>query len=570
MNKILEHLRALYGDEVGRATFRRIQALIADCRERMPRDPATPLTERDAVLITYGDQVREPGRAPLQTLVEFCAQHLEGVVSSLHLLPFYPYSSDDGFSVLDYCAVNPALGDWEDVARLGGSFRLMFDAVVNHVSSQSVWFQGFLRDDPRYREYFIVLPAGTDLSAVIRPRTSPVLTPFRTPSGVKHVWTTFSADQIDLDYHNPVVLLEIVETLLFYLERGATLIRLDAIAFLWKQVGTTCLHLPQTHRIIQLFRAIVDQVAPGVLLITETNVPHAENLSYFGDGTNEAHLIYNFALPPLTLHAFHTGDVRVLASWARALALPSRQVTFFNFLASHDGIGLNPARGLLSDAEIAALVTRAQEHGGRVSYKSNGAGVPSPYELNISYFDALSNPNAGEPLALQVDRFIGAHAIALSLVGLPGLYFHSLFGSRSWPAGVEKTGHNRAINREKLARAALERELADATSRRAQVFGRLAQLLRARGRHPAFNPFGEMRVLDGGASVLAVLRSSPDGDDVLCLQNVSDQPQVATLDWRAFPARLLDLVTGDELPDAQAARLAPYQTRWLTKSRSIR
>ncbi len=412
-----------------------------------------------SILITYGDQLHDADQPPLRTLAEFCDTHLRGVVDGIHLLPFYPYSSDDGFSVIDYKQVNPALGTWDDVARVGQHFHLMFDGVINHISAQSEWFKAFLRDDPKYRDYFIVVEGDPDLSQVVRPRALPLLTEFTTPSGVKKVWTTFSADQIDLNYANPDVLLDIIDVLLFYVAHGAELIRLDAIAYLWKEIGTSCLHLPQTHRVIQLLRAILDEVAPHVALITETNVPHQDNLSYFGDGHNEAQLVYNFALPPLTLHTFHTGDASALTQWAASLTLPSDETTFFNFLASHDGIGLNPARGILRDDEITALVDRVVAHGGRVSYKSNPDGSTTPYELNINYFDALSDPNSSEPLALQIDRFVAAHAIMLALSGVPGIYFHSLFGSRGWPEGVTITGQNRTINRQKFDRAEVEREL---------------------------------------------------------------------------------------------------------------
>lgn len=563
MNKILDHLIALYGDERGRATFARLQSLISNHQSHVPPSsvlrPSSSLTQRDAVLITYPDQVREPDVPPLRTLADFCVTHLRDVVTTIHLLPFYPYSSDDGFSVIDYRAVNPALGDWDDIARIGKNFRLMFDAVINHVSAQSAWFQAFLRDDPRYRDWFIVVPDDADVSRVIRPRALPLLTAFETPSGAKKVWTTFSADQIDLNYRNPDVLIEIIETLLFYLARGASWLRLDAIAFLWKEFGTTCLHLPQTHRIIQLLRAIVDAVAPQTILITETNVPHAENISYFGDGTNEAHLVYNFALPPLTLHAFHTGDARTLTRWASELTLPSQQVTFFNFLASHDGIGLNPARGILRDDEIDALVARALAHNGLVSYKANPDGTASPYELNINYFDALNDPNARESLDTQIDRFVCAHAIMLALVGVPGIYFHSLFGSRGWRAGVAQTGQNRTINREKLERAALEHELSEASSRRARVFARLAQLLRVRAAHPAFDPYGTMRVLDVHPAVFAVQR----GDAVVCLHNVSAQPQRVALNQVLKTPKLVDLCTSQRCVNT-TIQLAPYQVLWLT------
>jgi glucosylglycerate phosphorylase len=561
---IRDHLIALYGPATGRATYKRLASSLA----RFPqRDTVSELTSRDAILITYGDQVREPGVAPLRTLSDLCRKHLLGVVSGVHLLPFFPSSSDDGFSVMDYRAVDPALGRWDDVARLGDYFRLMFDAVINHASRQSAWCQGFLRDVARYRDYFITVEGDPDLSAVVRPRALPLVTVVQTLSGPKKVWTTFSDDQIDLNYANPDVLLEVLDILLFYVRQGAEFIRLDAIAFLWKEIGTSCLHLPQTHRVVQLMRAVLDEVAPHVRLITETNVPHRDNISYFGDGYNEAQMVYNFALPPLTLHALHTGIARALTEWASGLSLPSEQTTFFNFLASHDGIGLNPARGILSEVEIAALATGVEAHGGFISHKTDPDGSRSPYELNINYFDALNDPHAGEPLTLQVDRFMASQAILLAMRGVPGIYFHSLFGSRGWPEGVAQSGRNRTINRQKLDLAVLEADLADPRSLRAQVFGRYARLLRARAASPAFHPNGDQQVIPLGDALFALLRTAPDGSAaVLCLQNVSDRPQTARgIVESSGMGKLCDLLTGRKLQVGRdgAGELAPYQTLWL-------
>ncbi len=571
MKNLDEHLIALYGNDLGRATSLRVAAMLEKYRTRIPQLHATRLTERDAILITYGDQVCTPGQAPLHTLADFCVAHLRGVVSGIHILPFYPYSSDDGFSIVDYRTVNPALGTWEDIARLRQNFRLMFDLVANHVSVQSEWFQEFLRGEPAYHDYFIRVPEGADLSQVVRPRTLPVLTQFTTSSGIQNVWTTFSADQIDLNYRTPDVLIEIIDVLLSYVSGGAEFIRLDAIAYLWKEFGTTCLNLPQTHRVIQLLRAVLDEIAPHVILITETNVPHADNISYFGDGANEAQMVYNFALPPLILHAFHTGDATTFSRWASNLALPSSSVTFFNFLASHDGIGLNPARGILADSEIDALVARTQAHGGLVSYKQNSDGTTSPYELNINYFDALSDPNAAESLQIQVDRFIAAQAIMLSLVGVPGIYFHSLFGSRGWRDGVAATGQNRTINREKFGVGALERELANPASRRHKVFARYTQLLHVRAAHPAFDPHSPMRVLDANPSVFSVLRVASNSESALCLHNVSRHPQMAELNLShtlgGESRGLVDLISGHPYSGTEAIRLAPYQTLWLVYRR---
>jgi glycosidase len=573
-----DHVAALYGADRAGMICERLNALLEQCRWQLPdgirRGAAAgtlargAMTEQDAILITYPDGVREPGVAPLRSLAIFCQEHLKNVVSSIHMLPFYPSSSDDGFAVIDYHAVDPDLGDWEDVARLGEDFRLMFDAVINHVSASSPWFRGFLSDDPRYRDDFIVVPDGVDLSAVVRPRATPLLTHFSTPSGDKAVWTTFSADQIDLNYHNPDVLLQAIEAVLFYVAHGASMIRLDAVAYLWKEFGTSCIHLPQTHHIVQLLRAVLDAAAPHVALITETNVPHEDNISYFGDGTNEAQVVYNFALPPLVLHAFHTGSAAVLARWAARLKLASPRVTFLNFLASHDGIGLNPARGILSEVEIEALAQRAVAHGGLVSYKSNTDGTHSPYELNINYFDALSNPGGREGLKTQVDRFIAAHAIMFAVVGVPGIYFQSLLGSRGWLEGVALTGQNRTINRQKLQRDELEAELARPTSLRRHVFQRLSRLLRVRRGHPAFDPYGSQRVIPCGESVFALLRESRQGADrALCLQNVSGAVQGVKVNLPAIlgSGGYMDLISGKKLgvQNQRTLVLQPNEVLWI-------
>ncbi len=539
---------------------------------------APPLTHQDAILITYADQVRQPGILPLQSLDSFARAYLAGLVSCIHLLPFFPASSDDGFSVIDYRQVDPAFGSWKDVARLGENFRLMFDAVINHVSAQSAWFRSFLAGEAKYQAYFMTIHGDPDLSMVVRPRALPLLTEFETKNGRRKVWTTFSADQIDLNYHNPEVLLEVLDLLLYYVRRGAQLIRLDAIAYLWKEIGTPCIHLPQTHAVVQLFRAVLDRAAPGVMLVTETNVPHEENIAYFGDGYNEAHMVYNFALPPLVLHTFYHGDCSQLTEWAKGLQLPSRQTTFFNFLASHDGIGLNPARGILSESVIDALAQGALARGGLVSYKSMPNGSQLPYELNINYFDALCDPQGNEPLELQAKRFLCAQAIMMAMIGVPGIYFHSLFGSRGWPEGVRLTGHNRTINRQKLERDDLEKQLAQPGSLRRLVFEGYRSLFVARKAAPAFDPFGDQRVLEFGTSVFGVLRRQPHStseEQVICLHNVTHQTQIVS--WESLQTALggfeidasrqfKDLISDQEFSVGldRPLELEPFQVVWLT------
>ncbi|MBN1439546.1 MAG: sugar phosphorylase [Anaerolineales bacterium] len=567
-------LRGLYDDRETAWLMRRLDALVEDRRRSAPgaNRRKAELTQRDVMLIVYPDQIVQAGSAPLSVLADFCLNRLAGVVSLVHILPFFPSSSDDGFAVTDYRRVDPALGSWDDIHRLAHKFQLMIDAVVNHASARGEWFQAFLRDEAPYRGFFLEQPDRPELARVVRPRTTPLLHSFPGSASSKIVWTTFSADQVDLNYRNPRLLLKMVELLLEYSAHGASFLRLDAVAYLWKEVGTACIHLPQTHRIVRLFRSVLESAAPGVKLVTETNVPQAENLSYFGDGNNEAHLVYNFPLPPLVLHTLHSGSPRALSRWIDGLPHPGGRSTFLNFLASHDGIGLNAVRDLLPPEDLDHLIRKTLEHGGRISDKRNSDGTVQPYELNINYLDAVSAPDGGEPLDLAVGRFLAAHGILLALAGIPAIYFHSLFGSRGWPDGVEQTGRNRTINRQKLERAELERGLSDKAGLRHRVFTGLQRLIRARMLSPAFDPYGRQQTVDVGSAVFALQRTQPgSGRRALCLQEVSGEPQTVNLDLEdcfgaSGPAfAVVDLVTGKRFSARRDAAfpLGPYQTCWL-------
>jgi len=595
-----DHIAFIYGEgqatQISARISERIERFRASYPDLAASSPENRVSERDSILITYGDMVQHKNQAPLQTLADFVNKYLGDVVSTIHILPFFPYSSDDGFSVIDYRQVNPEFGDWEDVTRLGDNFRLMFDAVVNHISSQSVEFQGFLKGAPDFEEFFTVVEPGTDLSRVFRPRATPVVTPFETSSGEKLVWTTFSADQVDLNYRNPDVLIEVMDILLFYAAYGADFIRLDAVTYVWKEIGTNCINLPRTHRIVQLMRCVLDLAAPRVAIITETNVPHKDNIAYFGDGLNEAQMVYNFALPMLTLHAFHSGDVSTLSDWAKTLDLPSDQATFFNFLACHDGIGMLPVKNILSDEDRDEAVRRTLELGGFVSYKSNEDGSQSPYELNINYLDALSDPASpsgnlehldelninfmdaltdpekpNDDIELQAKRFLATQAIMLALRGVPGIYFHSLFGSQNWRAGADQTGRSRTINREKLQLNRLEQELQDPKSLRYSVFHGYCKFLKVRTSNPAFHPYGGQWVLDIHPSVFALLRTSTDHQvHTLCMHNVTNQTQALTIGLADLPITdsdpLRDTISGEQYqPDGQSFQitLAPYQVAWI-------
>lgn len=567
--RLLEKIAFVYGEEKADDIYTALNNLMEKYKaDRIPKDKQW-VDEKDVMLITYGDNIKEKGKSPLKSLKEFLQNNVKDVINSVHILPFYPYSSDDGFSVIDYRKVNPELGTWEDIQNFSKEFYLMFDGVINHISKESDWFQGYLKGDEKYRRYFIEADPKQDYSSVTRPRALPLLTKFRTSHGEKFLWTTFSDDQIDLNYENEEVLLEIIDILLTYAKLGARYIRLDAIGYLWKKIGTSCIHLDETHTIIQLIRDVLDEVYPGTIIITETNVPHKDNISYFGNGYNEAHMVYQFPLPPLTLYSFLSGNAKYLTKWAQSLEPTSNKTTFFNFLASHDGIGVRPAEGILSEQQIEWLCEKVKEHQGFVSYKDNGDGTQSPYELNINYLDALSHPDDAQEL--KVKRFIAAQSILFSMIGVPGIYIHSLLGSQNDHEGVKETGRYRSINREKLCRNQLEEQLSNPDSLRYQVFHKIKELLKIRINQSAFHPNGEQRVLELDKRVFSLIRKSIDGrETILSFTNVSNEEVTIQLNFLdlnlAHSNEYMNLLTNEKVIVQDSliqVVLKPYEVAWL-------
>ncbi|MEO1525972.1 MAG: alpha-amylase family glycosyl hydrolase [Planctomycetota bacterium] len=544
-----DRLHKLYPNDVDRIEAG-VEELLAKYASITPSDK--PLSQRDAILITYGDAIRHGDLNPLEALRRFASEHLADAISAVHLLPCFPFTSDDGFSVQDYYQIDPALGDWQDIERLGDSFALMFDAVVNHASQACDWFQGFLAGDPALQDYFVVSDPELDYSSVTRPRALPLLHDYEKADGsTVHVWTTFSRDQVDLNYRSPEVFLQVLDVLLFYISRGARFIRLDAIAFIWKEIGTTCLHLAEAHEIIQLYRHFIERLAPQAVIITETNVPHEENISYFGDGSNEAHMVYNFTLPPLLMHSLHKQDVEVLTSWAQSLKLPSDEVCFFNFTASHDGVGVRPLQGIVSDDEIRELADIAVRHGGFVSMKDNGDGTESPYEINCNYLDFATAPDASTDERIQ--RFLLTQSVMLAMPGVPGIYYHSLLGSQNDLQAAIDSGINRRVNRAKLQLNELVKEITDETSLRSRVLSRYKAMLDARSSDPAFDPYGRAEYRNEGG-VFVIRR-----DNVTTLHNFTDRHSTVELGTASN-----DLLTGETLPEH--VELGPFEFRWLKQA----
>jgi sucrose phosphorylase len=518
LDRMRERFNRLYGPQRAAQCIDRLVAMTGRYGVGYGRLPQTALwDEKTAVLITYADTVQRDGERPLVTLSRFAERHFEGLFSTVHILPFSPWSSDDGFSVIDYRQVKSDYGKWDHIGELGKRFDLMFDLVLNHVSRKSNWFKNYITGVAPYRDYFIEASPETDLSAVVRPRNLPLLTAVRTDGTEKHLWTTFSDDQIDLNFANPDVLFEFFDILLFYIANGAKIIRLDAIAYLWKQPGTSCIHLEQTHEVVKLMRDLLDMASPGVILLTETNVPHQENISYFGNG-DEARMVYQFSLPPLLLHALRTGNAQHLTAWAETVCETPPGCTWFNFTASHDGIGVRPLAGLIPGTDLAALAEQVKKLGGQVSTKRNSDGSESPYELNITYFDVMGGDEH------QLARFLCSQTVALGLKGVPALYFHSLTATPNDQEGFKETGRARSLNRKKWNADELE-TLLNGKNTSAKVFSELRRRLKIRRQHPAFHPDAAQRVLNLGDDLFAFVRTAPGGEAVVCISNFSTRPE---------------------------------------------
>ncbi|MDD5599797.1 MAG: sugar phosphorylase [Victivallaceae bacterium] len=554
-------LTGLYGAGTAAEYHRKIQSRISDFRKKHPAENAPGPDESDAVLISYGDMTGSgaPGN-PLRTLENFLREYAADIISTVHILPFFPYSSDDGFSVIDYREVNPALGNWDDVEAFTNNFSLAFDAVFNHISRQSDWFQGFLKNDPQYAGWFIEPGEDFNFSRVFRPRALPLFHNCEDIGGkIRRVWTTFSEDQVDLNFKSPELMLELIDILLLYLEKGARIIRLDAIAFCWKESGTACLHRQQAHLIVKLFRRIAEEAMPGALILTETNVPHLENISYFGD-CDEADMVYQFPLPPLTAQAILRNDATALSNWAAKLEEPPGGCTFLNFLASHDGVGLRPLSGLAPDRELSFLAGECLRKGGKVGYRNNPDGSQSPYELNINYYSLLQEP--GEALKLSVRKFILAQAIMLSMPGIPGIYFHSLFGSENWTEGLPENSENRTINREKIPAGILRKELDSPGSRRKLIYEEYRKLLLTRKRHPAFHPKSGFKILRLLPELFAVIRGTRQEKALLALFNVSGDTVELSVKDPAIPRQLYSLF-GRKVIRSDKISLEAFEFDWL-------
>ncbi len=559
MNKIEYLISQIYPTHHTTAIYEEVERLFEKYQELGARK-ADDLSERDVVLITYGDQLvsDESDNSKLNTLHQFLNKYVKNQISTVHILPFYPSTSDDGFAVKDYYEVDKEMGSWDDIEHFSEHYKLVFDAVINHCSSKSKWFQEFLKGEKKYEKYFIEVDDLTKYKNVVRPRTTPLVHAFKSGEKTVNIWTTFSRDQVDLNYKNPKVLLQILDLLSFYVMKGASIIRLDAIGFLWKEEDTKCIHLPQTHQIIKLIRLYFEQLNSNIKLLTETNVPHAENISYFGHD-DEAHMVYNFTLPPLLAYSLLDETSEKFANWVKTLKTPFNDVCYFNFLSSHDGVGVLPVEDILNNDELNVLIESSIANGGKVSYKALPNGQHKPYEINSNYLNLLFGKQKDEQLGIK--RTLLAHAVLLTMPGLPAIYFHSLFGSLNDIAGMEQSGQNRRINRQKFTDTELLKELNNSNSRQSFILRFLTKLIDLRKIQEAFNPFNEFEVLSTDPGIFGLLRKARHPrENVWAYFNFTQKPKIITL----HPGhQWVDVITGTNFTDNLT--LTGLNGAWLKK-----
>lgn len=571
--RVYKHISRIYkgsleSDAVAQLSDNLVEHVIAS-EQNLPKhitEAGAAWSESTMVLITYADTIEDNNKLPIKSIHNFMKEYCSNIFDIVHILPFFPSSSDKGFAVMDYYTVYHRFGQWSDILNISRDYGVMADVVINHGSSKGLWFKNFIRGKGKGHNYFLNFDEKFDTSKVTRPRTSELLNPIETSDGKKYVWSTFSSDQVDYNFSKPEVLYEFVLIIIFYLSKGISVFRFDAVAFIWKKIGTSCINLEKTHEIVRLFRTLLTFLSPKSILVTETNTPARENVSYFGNG-NEAHWIYNFSLPPILIYSILSGDSSYLEKLTMSMPPSQRGTSYLNFIASHDGIGLRPAESFLTKDEISRFINLMEKNGGKVSYRSNHTDTPEPYEINITLMDAMSE-SFNKDTSFIINRFICIHTIMLSLEGVPAIYIHSLFGSHNDYDLYNYTKQNRSLNRGKIKYSDIK--YSNNKNKSIRLFNELKKLIQIRKKQVAFNPNSVQFTLHLGNKLYGIWRQSLDKkQSIFCISNLTDSlTKFSLLDinlagsdqWRDL---LSDIKVDDTTIDIE---LAPYQTIWLTNS----
>ncbi len=476
--------------------------------------------ESHSVLITYADSIYKNGEATLVTLRDLLSNYFGSLSKVVHILPFLKSTSDGGFAVSSYETLEEKFGSWDDLKSISKNHDLMADLVLNHVSSSHLWVQQFIKSQEPGISNVFSPDQNLDWSNVVRPRSSSLFSQINTEDGPKQVWTTFGPDQIDLNWHNPKMNLEFLNLIITYLSNGIKWFRLDAVGFIWKESGTTCLHLPKAHSIVKILRFLLNNLLDDGVLITETNVPQKENLSYLIP-EDEAHMAYNFPLPPLLLEAIITSRADILNSWIFDWPNLPDETTLFNFTASHDGVGLRALEGLMNEQRIKDLLINCEKRGGLVSHRRLSNGEDKPYELNISWWSAMED-SGRDSNRYQFERFILTQLLVMALKGVPAFYLPALLASENDIKSFSKTGQRRDLNREKFKTDNLLAVLNNPESNANKNLKYLRNAMDVRSNLKQFHPSSKMKCLSKGRSDIIVIKRGKGSDSVFAIHNMTE------------------------------------------------
>ena len=521
------------------------------------------ISEKTTMIICYGDSIYSKNKKNLKTFQKFFNKKLSKFVDTIHFLPFYPSSSDSGFAVKDHYKIDNKFGNWLDIKKFSQKKNIMADMVINHASARGLWFKNFLKEQKPGKNYFLLVNSKFNTSQVVRPRDHNLLKEINIFKKKDYLWRTFSDDQVDLNFKNPKVLIRFIKIMINLIKHGVTIFRLDAIAYLWKESGTKCINLKQTHEIVKILRIVSNSLNIKTLLVTETNLPEKENLSYFGNN-DESNWIYNFTLPPLLIYSLLMENGSYLNTWSNNLPLSKKGNSYLNFIASHDGIGMRPLEGIIDNKSIKKLLIRLKKNGSKFSYRKINNKRRKVYESNITVFDALKISDNDKKGLYSIQRYIAAHSIMFSFEGIPALYFNSLFGKSNDEAKYIITGNKRDLNRYKWNEVNILKKIKNKTTKEYYIFETLKHLLNIRKKQKAFHPNAHRVNINLGNKFFCIKRVSLDKKQtILCITNLTSKLQNAKINKKLNKFKnLIDPNSKSKI--LSSINLKPFETIWLS------
>ena len=520
------------------------------------------INESTSLVICYGNSVTDGNKKSLKVFNKFYKKYLKNNFDSVHFLPFYPSSSDSGFAVKDHYKIEPRLGSWKDVKLISKNCNLMADLVINHSSARGLWFSNFLKNKSPGKDYFFTVDKNFNSKKVIRPREHKLLKKIKLSNETKYLWRTFSPDQIDLNFKNPKVLIRFIKIIFNLINNGVRIFRLDAIAYLWKENGNTCINHTNTHNIIKFIRLVFNLLKTECIIITETNLPEKENLSYFGNN-DEANWIYNFSLAPILVYSLLFEDSNKITKWSKNFPIAKLNNNYLNFIASHDGIGMRPIEGILSTNTQKKFLSRLKKNGGEFSYRKVQGVKKKVYEANITLFNAFKCSDFDKSGIFGFERYMAAHTIMISFDGIPAIYFNSMFGNSNDNSKYIISGNKRDLNRYRWNKDKIEDHLKDQNSKQNKYYKNLSNILAIRGKQKAFHPNAIRKTLKLGANFFGIKRVSTDNkQSIYCITNMTSKLQLLKVNKNIFYKR--NLFNSKLTKKSGKIQFEPFQTVWLT------